>query len=191
MQEIVQPMARNLKRLREGQNLSISAVAERAGISKSTLSNLERGNGNPSIDTLWLLARVLGVPFAALFEEEDDDVDVLRFEDAPLVARSRGGRPTATDGHGFGLRHLVRFTGRGEVEAYILDLEANARRSARAHATGVVEHVIVVSGRVDVGAEGESAALGPGDRIRFAADREHHYEALDGPARLVAILAYP
>lgn len=192
MQEVVQPIARNLKRLREERNLSISALAERAGVSKSTVSNLERGIGNPSIDTLWLLARVLAVPFAELFEENGEDLEVLRFEDAPVVARSgRTQRQPTTDGHGFGLRHLIRFNARGEVEAYVLDLEADARRSAKPHATGVVEHVIVVSGRVDIGVEGESAVLEPGDRIRFTADRPHHYEALDGPARLIAIVVYP
>ena len=185
-------MARNLRRLRERQNLSMSAVADRANISKSTLSKLERGIGNPSIDTLWALTRVLDVPFAALFDDDGHPgVQVLRFEDAPVVARSGQGFQVAREGHGFLTRHLLSFEGRGVVEAYVVDLEEGARRSASAHSTGVVEHVIVVSGRVDVGAEGESAILESGDRITFQADRSHHYEALDGPARAIAFLDYP
>ena len=99
MQDVVQPIARNLRRLRTEQNLSISGLADRAGVSKSTLSNLERGIGNPSIDTLWAVARVLGVPFATLFEEDDPTaVDVLRFEDAPEVPGPRAAPGTAARG---------------------------------------------------------------------------------------------
>lgn len=192
MNQVVQPIARNLKRLREERNLSISGVAERAGVAKSTVSNLERGIGNPSIDTLWLLARVLSVPFAELFEENGEDLDVLRFEDAPAMTGSdRDWRRIGGRGDGFELRTLIRFRARGEIEGYVLDLAPGARRSAKPHPAGMVEHVFVVSGQVDIGVEGESAVLGAGDRIRFAADRPHHYQALDGPARLFLIGSYP
>ena len=190
VQEVVAPIARNLRRLREQQNLSISAVADRAGLSKSTLSKLERGNGNPSIDTLWGLARVLGVSFATLFEEiGQPDVEVLRFEDAPIVAGPGRGAPT-TGIDGVDLRLLESFAGRTKVEVYTVELEAGARLSSAAHTPGIVEHVVVVEGRVDVGPDGTSTTLEAGDRIRFPADRSHHYEALDGPARLIAILDY-
>ena len=51
--------------------------------------------------------------------------------------------------------------------------------------------MIVISGTVDIGAEKEAVVIGPGDRIRFPADRKHHYRAVDGPARIVALLDYP
>ncbi len=191
MQEVVGPIARNLRRLREQQNLSISAVADRAGLSKSTLSKLERGNGNPSIDTLWGLARVLGVPFATLFEEiGQPDVEVLRFTDAPIVAGPGRGAPLDAGIDGVDLRHLESFEGRKKVEVYTVNLEAGTRLSSTAHTPGIVEHVVVVEGRVDVGPDGASAVLETGDRIRFPADRSHHYEALGAPARLIAILDY-
>lgn len=192
MNEVVPPIAHSLRRLREERNLSISAPAGRAGGAKSTVSNLERCLGNPSIDTLWLLARVLSVPFTDLFQEDGDDLDVLRFADAPEVmgtdrhgSRPRAGAPDSR------VRALFRFHGRGQVEGYVLDLEAGARRRAKPHAPGMVEHAIVVSGRVVIGVEGDSEVLGPGDRIRFAADRPHHYAAPEGPARLILIGSYP
>ena len=191
VQEVVGPIARNLRRLREQQNLSISAVADRAGLSKSTLSKLERGNGNPSIDTLWGLARVLGVPFATLFEEvEHPEVDVLRFANAPLVAGPGRGAIPGTGIDGVDLRHLESFVGRTKVEVYTVHLEAGARLSSTAHTPGIVEHVVVVEGRAEVGPDEAPATLETGDRIRFPADRSHHYEALGGPARLIAILDY-
>src|ERR1022692_2726565 len=61
----VQPIARNLRRWRMTREMTLSALAEQAGVAKSTVSLIERGQGNPSIDTVWALAAALGVPFAS------------------------------------------------------------------------------------------------------------------------------
>src|ERR1700760_1558730 len=55
-----------LKRERTRAGLSLSEVARRADIAKSTLSQLESGLGNPSLETLWALGNALGVPFSQL-----------------------------------------------------------------------------------------------------------------------------
>ena len=44
-----------LRRERERVGLSLSELAKRAGIAKSTLSQLESASGNPSVETLWAL----------------------------------------------------------------------------------------------------------------------------------------
>lgn len=193
IQEVIGPVARNIKRLREQKNVSLSALAATAELSKSTLFKLERGEGNPSIDTLWSLARALSVPFAALFVEDDEElVQVLRFEDAPVVGH-RGSRivknPPAEGG--FVMRHALSRHQRGELEAYWVDLEAGATRDARPHAAAVVEHVLVVSGTIEITVEGETMLIHAGDRLTFAADRPHRYTAVGGPARSITLIDYP
>lgn len=193
VQEVIRPVARNIKRLREQKNISLSGLAAAAEISKSTLFKLERGEGNPSIDTLWSLARALSVPFAALFVEDDEAlVQVLRFEDAPIIGR-RGSRIVKTplaEG-GFVMRHALSRHERGELEAYWVDLDAGATRDARPHAAGVIEHVLVVSGTIEVVVEDESTVIEKGDRLTFAADRPHRYTAVAGPARSITLIDYP
>ena len=193
VQEVIGPVSRNLKRLREQRNVSLSALAAAAEISKSTLFKLERGEGNPSIDTLWSLARALSVPFAALFVEDDEAVvQVLRFEDAPVVGRvgARIVKRSAGEG-GFVMRHALSRHERGELEAYWVDLETSATREARPHAAGVVEHVLVVSGTIEITVEDEVTVVSAGDRLTFTADRPHRYRAVDGPARSITLIDYP
>ena len=48
--------------------LSLTELAKRAGIAKSTLSQLENGTGNPSLETLWALGTALGVPLSRLID---------------------------------------------------------------------------------------------------------------------------
>ena len=57
-------IAAALRRERARAGVSLTELARRAGIAKSTLSQLESGSGNPSVETLWALGTALGVPFA-------------------------------------------------------------------------------------------------------------------------------
>lgn len=180
--DVIRPVAQNLRARRQQRGVSLSALARTAGISKSTLSDLERGRGNPSVDTLWALAEALDLPFAALFEENGARaVNVIRFDDAVVVA---------ADGPGFRTRHLMSRHDQGAVELYLLELDEGMRRDAIAHSPGVIEHVVVMSGRIDVGPEDSSEVLGPGDYMKFPADVPHRYHAVDGPVCLLAMHCY-
>src|SRR4029453_15838172 len=60
-------------------------LARRAGLAKSTLSQLEAGTGNPSIETLWALGVALGVPFSRLVEPPAAPVRVIRAGEGPRL----------------------------------------------------------------------------------------------------------
>lgn len=81
MTQPISLIARSLVRERSRTGLSLAEVARRAGIAKSTLSQLESGNGNPSLETLWSLCVALDIPFARLLEPQ-----------AYRVARGKGRR---------------------------------------------------------------------------------------------------
>src|SRR6478752_5479446 len=78
-------IAASLRRERERAGLSLTEVARRAGLAKSTLSQLEAGAGNPSIETLWALGVALGVPFSQLVEPPAPQVRVVRAGDGPRL----------------------------------------------------------------------------------------------------------
>jgi transcriptional regulator with XRE-family HTH domain len=181
MERAAHALARSLKRTRLERAISIAELARQSGVSKATLSGIERGTGNPSIDTVWALARALNVPFGDLFDVADDAIQVRRIEDARIV----------TEQDGFLGRQLLTRHGRGAIELYVLDLAAGARRNATAHSPNVLEHVVVVSGSVEVGPDGDATRLAAGDCLTFSADRPHHYHALEGAVRLLSLTDYP
>src|SRR4029450_4747811 len=63
---------------RERHGISLAELARRANLAKSTLSQLEAGVGNPSIETVWALALALDVPFSRLVDPEEAPVQVIR-----------------------------------------------------------------------------------------------------------------
>ncbi len=78
MTQPISLIAKSLVRERLRTGLSLAEIARRAGIAKSTLSQLESGNGNPSLETLWSLCVALDIPFARLLEPQLPTTQVIR-----------------------------------------------------------------------------------------------------------------
>jgi len=67
-----------IRELRRGLNLSQEALADRAGLHWTYLSDLERGQQTPTLDVVNRLARALGVTLATFFEPLDQPYRVRR-----------------------------------------------------------------------------------------------------------------
>ena len=182
MNSPLHPVAANLYRRRQMRGISVSALAKAAGISKSTLSQLERGLGNPSIDTLWALASALNVPLGALFDERHvTGFDVQRYSET---------NPMPGEQEGFDVRLLLSRYGESEVELYLIDIAEGVVRVAPAHSRGLTEHVVVASGRLQLTVDGQSCVANAGDCVSFPADRPHAYAAIGGLVRILALHDY-
>ena len=72
MTRVQNAIARNVKQARKRAGLSQAEVADRAGLSGSYVSEIERGRGNPSVEALARIAETLGLrPYQLLLEEDD------------------------------------------------------------------------------------------------------------------------
>lgn len=163
-------VAAALKRERTRAGLSIGELARRAGIGKSTLSQLESGDGNPSIETLWALSTALGLPFAAFLESSTHPVEVVRFGEGPVFSAAAADY-VAT------LLSTARPGSRSDV--YLIRAEPGKPRVSAPHTRGTVERVIISAGRARLGPTDAAVELGPGDFISYAGDIEHVFDALE------------
>ncbi|MFE6779908.1 helix-turn-helix domain-containing protein [Streptomyces sp. NPDC057702] len=166
----------NVRALRVERGLSLSEVARRSGVAKSALSQLESGQGNPTLQTVFSLANALQVPVSDLLAEPAPP-DVLVVRSAGLeVLRSR-----AVD-----LRMLRRIEPRGGVlELY----DQRVRPGARQHSDGHpgLEHVVVTQGFLRVGPPADPYELGPGDYVCLPGSQPHIYESA-GPEPVLSVL---
>src|SRR5918997_2973011 len=167
----VRAVAANVRARRLQAGMTLADLAAASGLGKSTLAQLESGKANPSVETLWAIAAALKVPFARIVEEERAALRVVRARDVPAMR--------SEETPGWAGRLLAASHRRGTFDLYALDLEAGGTRQADAHHAGVVEHLVVVRGRMRVGPETDMVELGPGDLVTFAADVPHVYEALE------------
>jgi transcriptional regulator with XRE-family HTH domain len=154
-------VGQRLRELREAQGVSLSALARQAGIGKATLSRLETGAQNPTLETLYAVTGQLGVPLAAVLA-------------APATADPVVVRGTAVDA-----TLLEVFTDPGATyELYRLTIHAGTGQTSPAHPGGVTEHLTVFSGVVLAGPAAGPRQAGPGEYLSWAADAPHTYAAV-------------
>ncbi len=178
----VRTVAANVRALRMQADMTLADLASEAGLGKSTLAQLESGKGNPSVETLWAIAAALQVPFARIVDEAQPSLRVVRAADVPPMH--------SAETPGWAGRLLTASHGRGTFDLYALDLEQGAVRHADAHHAGVLEHLVVVVGRLRAGPQDGPVLLEAGDLITFGADVPHIYEALE-TTHCVLLMAYP
>ena len=178
MQNLGSRIADALRTERTRLGLSVSELARRAGVSKATVSQLETGSGNPSVETLWALADALGVPFSALVEETAPPARLVRAADSTGI-RAAGAPYTAA--------LLSASPPQSRRDLYLIHAEPGAPRDSAPHARGVVEHLILVSGAAKAGPADDPVILAPGDYLSYAGDAPHVFEALEPGTSAVLI----
>jgi transcriptional regulator with XRE-family HTH domain len=174
-------IAEVIRARRHASGLTLDEVASRSGLSKTILSRIENGRGNPSVETMFRIARALEVPLSALVEVA-----------TPPVARripARSGTALLGDsGMSAWLIHAESTAQR--VELIELDLPAGVEHPSDGHLAGTVELVYCLRGRLRVGPVGDEVDLAVGDCAWFRADTPHHYIALRA-ARALNVIGTP
>src|SRR5262245_31680627 len=151
-------------------------------MARATLADLEAGRGNPTVETLYGVASVLGVTLADLLVEAG----------TPAVEVVRAGAGPRVSGPVLEAR-LLRQAGvdRSRVEMYELRVIPGRARRADPHPAGVVEQLLVVAGRLRCGPEASAVVLEAGDFVVFDGAVPHVYEALDGEVSAVLVMLSP
>lgn len=170
-----------LKAARRAQGLSLEAVSNLSGVSRSMVSQIERGESSPTIATLWNLTRALQVDFAGLLDEgpEAPAITVLRAGAVPTIQKA---------GSGCRIRILSPPEETGRHEVYDITLDPGGALISQPHIKGTREQITVVDGRITVTSGTTSEILQQGDTARYAADLDHAIAAADGPARVFLIV---
>jgi transcriptional regulator with XRE-family HTH domain len=178
MDDTVKAIAANVRRLRASRGMSAAGLARASGVARATLADVEAGRGNPTVETLFAVASVLGVTLADLLVEvETPSVFVVRAGEGPSV-----GGPVLQ-------ARLLRQTAvsAARVEVYELRVLPGRPRRADPHGAGVVEQLLVVSGRLRCGPETGPVELSAGDFVVFDGSVPHVYSVV-GEDEVSAVL---
>lgn len=166
-----------LAALRQQRGLSLDEVSRQAGVSKSMLSQIERGQANPTVAVVWRLATAFGVPLGELLGEDKPAEPLLATVPAhatPLLASPDGKCE---------LRILGPIDLAGRFEWYQLTVQPGGALDSRAHEPGSREHLTVHGGTLEVQAGAEHARLRAGETARYAVDVPHR---IDNPGKSAA-----
>lgn len=183
MDNINSMVSDNLKRLREQRKMSLDAVAKLSGVSKSMLGQIERGDVNPTISTMWKISNGLKVSFSELLgrpEAECEVIDITSIQ--PLLE---------DDGH-YRNYPVFPFDGSRHFEMFYLELDAGSNLEAEPHPGGTQEYITVFSGELVIHVNNETFTAKDRGSIHFKADRAHQYQNISKEVcRLSMVIFYP
>lgn len=176
-------VAENLKKLREERKISLAEAARMIGVSKSLLSQIERGEVNPTISTVWKIAAGLKISFTTLCSRPETDLEVVSA--AELT-------PITIHGGFFRNFPLFGYDENRRFEIYYIEMDPAASLESEPHPTGCQEFLTVFSGALNLRVGDREIVLGPAEAVRFAADRDHAYfNHSDEICRMNMVIYYP
>ena len=174
-----QMIAAAIHRERTKSGKSLSALAAEAGLAKSTLSQLENGSGNPSVETLWAIASALDIPFSFLFETQSLPTRLVRLNEGETID---------SDQSDYAATLLSACAPNARRDIYRVLMQPGETRASPAHPKGTVEHVIICSGKASVGPQGQEEDLSHGDYYTFSSNLPHSYTPLEPDTLMILIM---
>ena len=155
-----------VRTLRGERGWSLDEMSSACGVSRSMLSQIERGRVNPTIAVAFRIARAFGLSLAELVETPGatSSVNLIRASDHAYHFRS--------DEH-CRIRTLSPLHFEKDVEFYQIELQPKGALKSAPHFAGTREYLTVVKGRVRIESAGDTEVLGPGDSAAYRADVPH------------------
>ncbi len=181
MVDISKVVGNNLKNFRVETKMSLDAVSELTGISKSMLSEMEKGSKSPTITLLWKLCEGLNITIEEL----------LRIPTPAVSCQRAEGMEHYSLGEGVDYRILFPFTPEDKLEFYQQRLAPHTSKKDSRHSASVTEFVIVTKGEYHIKINDEVFQLSQGDTIQFVGNCEHAYHnESDEDAEAIIVMAH-
>ena len=174
-------VAKNIKRLREENKLSMDELAKLSGVSKSMLAQIDRGDGNPTISTLWKISNGMKVPFDALTVRPKNPYEIVRTAEL---------QPLLEDGGKVKNYSLFPDDENRRFAVYYLELDKDSYWESEPHLKGTVEFITIFAGKIEIYADGQSFVVEKGESIRFKADVIHSYKNIGQESAILHMILF-
>ncbi|EOY1371253.1 DNA-binding transcriptional regulator SutR, partial [Shigella sonnei] len=138
MENLARFLSTTLKQLRQQRGWSLSRLAEATGVSKAMLGQIERNESSPTVATLWKIATGLNVPFSTFISPPQSAMpSVYDPQQQAMVITS-----------------LFPYDPQLCFEHFSIQMASGAISESTPHEKGVIEHVVVIDGQLDLCVDG-------------------------------------
>lgn len=166
MDKIANNLAQNIISLRKNRGLTQAMLAQQAGTTRGSITLIESGQSNPTLEVLIKISQALQVSIDELTGAPKAECQHIPASEIPLDRRSR---------NGVTLRKLLP----DKIRATEMDefsLEVGAVLVGAPHVEGTKEYFTCIDGQITIGVLGQSYTLNKGDLLTFPGDKKHSYK---------------
>ncbi|MBN2232644.1 MAG: cupin domain-containing protein [Deltaproteobacteria bacterium] len=177
-----------IRRIRQGRKLTIQQLAEKAGLSKGLISQIENEQVSPPIATLLKIAASLQTDISHFFQDSggQQKVTVIR-RDERMVSPRREVAGAANLGYAYeALAYTKNFK---HMEPFVVTFEGKPAAEVIRFSHQGEEFVFVLEGDLEFSSDEETVVLHPGDSLYFDSDLLHGFRGVgDGEARALVVV---
>lgn len=166
MSQLDKNIAENLKRIRKSRNMSLDMLAERTGVSKSMLGQIERGESNPTVATIAKIVDGIKVPFEELIYQKEEPVVIIDNEKLPVYKAQDGA---------YQIRSIFPYDRHRSFEVYEAKIEPGEDCDCVAKDDGGCEYIMVVQGVLTLETEEGTYEIASNHAVRLDALKRHSY----------------
>lgn len=157
-------IGRKIKGYRTARNMTVKELATQAQITPSMLSQIERGQANPSLNTIRLLSSALNEPMFRFF------MDGVNVQNEVVRAEER----TRIIEHGVEYEMLTPDTN-GTVEMMQLTIAPGSCSCDQLIGHTGEEVALLLKGSIELTLEGDTCVLNTGDSVRIKSGLKHSW----------------
>ncbi len=173
-----------LQAIREKRGFSLEELAERTGMGKETLAQLEAGEYMPSLGQLIKLTKALSLRMADVIGPGKESFTIVKSDQRQSYSRFGKARESC---YGYEYESLAPRKKNREMEPFIVTLHPSEADEPSSH--DGQEFIYVLEGEMEVNIEGTRDILKPGDSVYYDSTSLHLLKAHGGkPAKILAVL---
>lgn len=155
-----------LKNIRKSQGYSLSEVSSLSGVSKTMLSQIERGESIPTLSTLWKIANGLKIRFETLLENAPKQYGVNSISDMEPIKDKDGNVE---------IYCIAPFNPLNGFEFFYGIFKPGGKISSSSHRNCIAECFMVISGTMELSIGTKRNRLDAGQFLTFDAQETHGY----------------
>lgn len=155
-----------LKRVRFERGLTLEDTANLTGVSKAMLGQVERGESNPTISTLWKVATGLRISFSELLGSETNNYEAISIDNLEPVYESDGKMI---------LYNVFPFDPMSGFEYFYIQLVPGAIHISTPHQNSTEEYIVVTKGTLVLTVEDQIFELSAPSALKFKSNKNHTY----------------
>ncbi|MDN5287945.1 MAG: family transcriptional regulator [Mucilaginibacter sp.] len=185
--DIILKISYRIKEIRKEKRITIQELADRAGVSKGLISQIENNRTIPSLPVLMNIVQSLDLDLTSFFKDLTGDNQ----QEKVFVIRSSEYSPLQKEvAKGFNYqRILARNIQSGPVDFVLLELKKGARRNKMV-VTDAFEYKYLIKGKIDYLIEDKNYILEEGDSIFFDGRLGHNLSNIGDSNALMLVVYY-
>jgi len=185
--DIILKISYRLKEIRKGKRITIQELADKAGVSKGLISQIENNRTIPSLPVLMNIVQSLNLDLTEFFK----DLSSGGHQEKVFVIRSSEYSPIQKEASkGFSYqRMLTRNIKGGPVDFVLLELKKGARRNKMV-VTDAFEYKYLIKGKIEYLIEDKSYVLEEGDSIFFDGRLGHNLSNIGDSEAIMLVVYY-